>query len=840
MEELNEDIITKVDDFIDNNLLKFAKNNNIFQEGKIFMKDIDLLRKVMKYVFRLKGFNKAANKLLKMFKNDIINSKIKIFDSNYNDLTKRNKKLSLQGKIESYIAQYNGVIKTHIIKYTNKDIDKLRILINNLNEPILNGYNKIIMSFFENHNLLDYNKKSMVRVSNVKLQRLYGENTIKYSIEYKLNELQKYVELKNVLKSDNKKINKFSISSESKLIDILSNIVNNKELSPELRQISVEKTILEYDMNWFNLNFSNSTDIRSIILHDVYKKILRKLNNLIKIFTANNFELLNILFVPFRVRNNTENVDIFKSMFDQEGNNIPHPRREVENTAYRKKNEGGIGNIIKRNGIEELSGPEKNKAITGLVIIYLGPEILLSLCFSEIVKLLTQFTTSEEELGKNRTELIFNIANKLFKVAISFSQYPAMAKEGEKLKNNSILPRKKVLDRLNKYLNQEEIINIFRNRTEMDNFYLGDTILNLILNDCDIFKLDVVNTEKKNKEILISIKDEYRHKLVTSSINITQIPMLVPANSPSETGMYFPYLLPEISHIYNPFDTVIKNKHDNLIPTRNQESIIDTINFLNNVKFKINKKVFYFIVKEWEDDNSKIFKGYNKLKEIKITDSKQVKKEKLRHNSIYWNYYNAIAVAYIYYDEVFYIPTFADFRGRIYPLLNYLSYQGDDLNRALLLFADIDENINDAGIEVMMAYFANLAGKSKESWKDKIEWAYNNFNLILNDFYQDKEKFDNFIDSLSEPFQFLSIMWAVEELTMAHHEGKRYIPENPILFDATCNGIQHLSALTREFELALKVNLVSNSDKIMEEIPQDFYRYCSELIKIELEKSPNE
>ena len=48
--------------------------------------------------------------------------------------------------------------------------------------------------------------------------------------------------------------------------------------------------------------------------------------------------------------------------------------------------------------------------------------------------------------------------------------------------------------------------------------------------------------------------------------------------------------------------------------------------------------------------------------------------------------------------------------------------------------------------------------------------------------------------------------------------------ENPILFDATCNGIQHLAALTRELDIALKVNLVqrNNTDQIYEEKPQDF------------------
>jgi DNA-directed RNA polymerase len=41
-----------------------------------------------------------------------------------------------------------------------------------------------------------------------------------------------------------------------------------------------------------------------------------------------------------------------------------------------------------------------------------------------------------------------------------------------------------------------------------------------------------------------------------------------------------------------------------------------------------------------------------------------------------------------------YFPTFLDFRGRIYPTPNYLSYQGNDLARSLLLFDNVENNLN--------------------------------------------------------------------------------------------------------------------------------------------------
>ena len=50
-------------------------------------------------------------------------------------------------------------------------------------------------------------------------------------------------------------------------------------------------------------------------------------------------------------------------------------------------------------------------------------------------------------------------------------------------------------------------------------------------------------------------------------------------------------------------------------------------------------------------------------------------------------------------NEDIYFPTFLDFRGRIYPTPNYLSYQSNDLARSLLIFKEAlpskkNENIN--------------------------------------------------------------------------------------------------------------------------------------------------
>jgi len=139
------------------------------------------------------------------------------------------------------------------------------------------------------------------------------------------------------------------------------------------------------------------------------------------------------------------------------------------------------------------------------------------------------------------------------------------------------------------------------------------------------------------------------------------------------------------------------------------------------------------------------------------TDTNEDKKLKISHNSKHWNMFNCLSLANLYRDVGFYLPTFADFRGRIYTLSTYLSYPGMDISRGLLLFStcsssttnkktktvgcagapgfprvphgspspspipeEKDNNLTLEGLEFLKVYFANLKGYSKESWNFRI------------------------------------------------------------------------------------------------------------------------
>ena len=70
----------------------------------------------------------------------------------------------------------------------------------------------------------------------------------------------------------------------------------------------------------------------------------------------------------------------------------------------------------------------------------------------------------------------------------------------------------------------------------------------------------------------------------------------------------------------------------NDITLKDRISFYEGINTINNIKFQINNEMLDFVITEWGNPDSIFFKWYNINKEIYYNDSKEIKKEKLKHN----------------------------------------------------------------------------------------------------------------------------------------------------------------------------------------------------------------
>ena len=175
-----------------------------------------------------------------------------------------------------------------------------------------------------------------------------------------------------------------------------------------------------------------------------------------------------------------------------------------------------------------------------------------------------------------------------------------------------------------------------------------------------------------------------------------------------------------------------------------------------------------------------------------------------------------LAKEYAKYDKI-YFPCNMDFRGRVYPIPNF-SFQGDDLNKGLILFADAPACEDMEDINWLAVHGANLAGVDKVSYDDRIQWVKDNELEILasaldplaNTFWMNQD----------EPCQFLAFCFewqAWKQWEIEHGSPKGFVSGIPVAFDGTCSGLQHFSAILRDPVGGAAVNLLP-SDK-----PNDIY-----------------
>ena len=172
-------------------------------------------------------------------------------------------------------------------------------------------------------------------------------------------------------------------------------------------------------------------------------------------------------------------------------------------------------------------------------------------------------------------------------------------------------------------------------------------------------------------------------------------------------------------------------------------------------------------------------------------------------------------------DKEYYIPWSFDYRGRCYPIPNFLIPQDTDFGKSLLRFADEGEVTEDA-IKWLAFQVATTYGLDKETIEDRLAWVSTKENILLI-MRVATDPVGNIGDweNADEPWQFLAACKEYYDVVMA---GKN-TTGLPVATDATCSGLQILAGLARDKSTAGLVNVIP-SDK-----PQDAYAVIAEQSK---------
>ena len=164
-------------------------------------------------------------------------------------------------------------------------------------------------------------------------------------------------------------------------------------------------------------------------------------------------------------------------------------------------------------------------------------------------------------------------------------------------------------------------------------------------------------------------------------------------------------------------------------------------------------------------------------------------------------------------EERIYIPWSYDWRGRIYPIPTFMSPQGTDMEKSLYLFADARPVTEDAK-RWLAIQVANTAGKDKLSLDERVAWTQSQHGMITQ-IATDPLTSLPLLESFDEPWCGLAACAEYHACVIACTQTTTSLP---VATDATCSGLQHLSAMTLDAATGHLVNVSPTP------APQDAYK----------------
>jgi DNA-directed RNA polymerase len=164
-------------------------------------------------------------------------------------------------------------------------------------------------------------------------------------------------------------------------------------------------------------------------------------------------------------------------------------------------------------------------------------------------------------------------------------------------------------------------------------------------------------------------------------------------------------------------------------------------------------------------------------------------------------------------EERFYIPWSYDWRGRVYPIPSFMSPQGTDMEKSLYLFDKARPVTVDAE-RWLAIQVANTAGKDKLTLDNRVKWVKDNEDVIV-EIAKDPVSSLHLLETFDEPWCGAAACYEYYHCVILKDQTTTSLP---VATDATCSGLQHLSAMTLDGETGRLVNVSPTPH------PQDAYK----------------
>lgn len=237
--------------------------------------------------------------------------------------------------------------------------------------------------------------------------------------------------------------------------------------------------------------------------------------------------------------------------------------------------------------------------------------------------------------------------------------------------------------------------------------------------------------------------------------------------------------------------------HDEHYDMEQMPEVLSAVNSLQNTSWRINARLLELYKSYWDnaDLRNKLFLPENE--------------DELRPEVIA-SIETKIDTCESLLGQPFYFPYQLDFRGRIYAVPQIINNQADDSTRALIEFGK-PEPVNEESEYWTAIHLANVYGLDKLTLDKRYAWCNENKHLIESVVSNPSNELKFWLVA-EEPWAFLAAAYAWTDIKNGAKE--TYLP---VYVDGRCNGLQHLSAMSRDEEAAKAVN-VAFTDQ-----PEDIY-----------------
>lgn len=170
-------------------------------------------------------------------------------------------------------------------------------------------------------------------------------------------------------------------------------------------------------------------------------------------------------------------------------------------------------------------------------------------------------------------------------------------------------------------------------------------------------------------------------------------------------------------------------------------------------------------------------------------------------------------------EQEFFFAITMDKRGRMYYRGGLTSPQGTDFCKAAFQFAN-GMPLGETGYKALCLHTANVFGKDKLSINNRMEWVrYNTARLLMiNTHYDVQETFAG-----ADTFQALVAAKELQRLQVWEDAGNAtedFVSTLVCHQDGTCNGLQHMAAITHNRSTAEAVNCTASTH---DDVPTDIY-----------------